>query len=114
MLVKVDGEFARDFVFDYHGMAEQAANHRATQAIFIRKLIPTHGCEAAFGDSLFPRRNIAIILRVGTLNTADGDNTNAVEVCACSGGVALIVTAQRAVSMGNAELVACFCELDDA
>src|SRR5437763_35543 len=111
MLVKIDREFARDFVFDYNGVAQEAANHRATQAILIRKLIPAHGGEAAFGDSLFPRRNIAIILRVSALNATDCGDAHAVEVCAGFGGVALKIAVQGTILLRNGELVAGFCEM---
>src|SRR5205823_14939757 len=74
-------------------------------------LIPAHGGEAAFGDSLFPRRNIAIILRVSALNATDCGDAHAVEVCAGFGGVALKIAVQGTILLRNGELVAGFCEM---
>src|SRR6202022_4178497 len=87
-------------------MAEQAADDGAAEAILVRKLIAAHGGEAAFGDGLFPGRNIPVILRVGVLNAADGGDAHAVEVGARFGGVALKIAVQRAVLLRNGEFVA--------
>src|SRR5258708_1341282 len=105
MFVKVDAEFTGNLVLDHDGMAEQAADDRAAQAILVRKLITAHGGEAAFGYSFFQGRNIAVILRVGVLNAADGGDAHAVEVGARFGGVALKIAVQRAVLLRNGELV---------
>src|ERR1700730_7548274 len=86
-------------------MTQQAADDGAAQAILVRKLIAPHGSEAPFGDRLFPRRNIPVILRVGVLNAADGGDAHAVEVGARFGGVALKIAVQRAVLLRNGELV---------
>src|SRR5258707_10061715 len=97
MFVKVDAEFARNFILDHDGVAKQAADDSAAQAILVRKMIASHGGEAAFGDSFFPGRNIAVILRVSVLDPTDGGDAHAVEVGARFGGVALKITVQRAV-----------------
>src|SRR5437667_2823443 len=70
MRVKIDDEFARKFILDHDGMAKYAADEGAAEAILVRKLITAHGGEAALGDGLFPGRDVAVILRVGALNTA--------------------------------------------
>src|SRR5260370_8562517 len=114
MLVKINAEFTRNLILDHDGMAEQAADDGAAQTIFIRKLIPAHGCEAAFGDGFLPGRNIAVILCIGVLNAADGGDAHAVEVGARFGGVALKITVQRAVLLGNPALLSCFPDLAPA
>ncbi len=105
MLIKIDAEFARNFVFDHDGMAEQAADDGAAETVLVRKLIAAHGSEAAFGDGFFPGRNIPVILRVGVLNAADGGDAHAVEVGAGLGGVALKIAVQGTVLLRNGELV---------
>src|SRR5216683_873153 len=87
-------------------MAQQAADDGAAEAILVRKLIAAHGGKAAFGDGLFPGRNVAVILGVGVLNAADGGDTHAVEVGARFGGVALKIAVERAVLLRNGEFVA--------
>src|SRR5260370_7971873 len=87
-------------------MTKQAADDGAAETIFVRKLIAAHGSEAAFGDGLFPGRNIPVILRVGILNAADGGDAHAVEIGARFGGVALEIAVQRAVLLRNGEFVA--------
>src|SRR5260370_5130325 len=84
-------------------MTKQAADDGAAETIFVRKLIAAHGSEAAFGDGLFPGRNIPVILRVGILNAADGGDAHAVEIGARFGGVALEIAVQRAVLLRNGE-----------
>src|SRR5712692_4470370 len=86
-------------------MTQQAADDGATKTILVRKLITAHGSEAAFGDGLFPGRNVPVILRVGILNAADGGDAHAVEVGTRFGGVALKIAVQRAVLLRNGELV---------
>src|SRR5216684_2635328 len=86
-------------------MTQQAANDGAAETILVRKLIAAHGGEAAFGDGLFPGRNIPEILRVGILNAADGGDAHAVEVRACFCGIALKIAMQCAVLLRNGELV---------
>src|SRR6266513_1173299 len=86
-------------------MTQQAADDGAAQAILVRKLIAAHGSEAPFGHGLFPGRNIAVILRIGVLNAADGGDAHAVEVGARFGGVALKIAVQRAVLLRNGKLV---------
>src|SRR5207249_7220864 len=83
----------------------------AAEAILVRKLITAHGGEAALGDGLFPGRDVAVILRVGALNTADGGDAHAVQFRAGFGGVALEIAVQRAILLGNGELVTGFCEV---
>src|SRR5216684_1781631 len=87
-------------------MTQQAADDGAAQTILVRKLIAAHGSEAPFGHGLFPGRNIAEILGVGALNAADGGDAHAVEVGARFGGVALKIAVERAVLLGDGELVA--------
>src|SRR6266567_6480075 len=87
-------------------MTQQAADDGAAQTILVRKLIAAHGSEAPFGHGLFPGRNIAVILRIGVLNAADGGDAHAVEVGARFGGVALKIAVQRAVLLRNGELLA--------
>src|SRR6266478_10190013 len=97
MLVKIDAELARNLVLDHDGMAQQAADDGAAEAILVRKLIAAHGGKAAFGDGFFPRRDVAIILCVGVLNAADGGDAHAVQVGAGFGGIALKIAVQSAV-----------------
>src|SRR5260370_31791458 len=103
MLIKIDVELARDFVLDNDGVTQEAADDGATQAVFVRKLIAAHGSETAFGDGSFPRRNVAVVLRVGVLNAADGGDSHAVEVGATVRGVALKIPGKIAVLLGNRE-----------
>src|SRR6266403_875581 len=86
-------------------MTQKAADDGAAQAILVRKLIAAHGSEAPFGDGLFPRRNIPVVLRIGVLNAADGGDAHAVEVGARFGGVTLKIAVQRAILLRNGELV---------
>src|SRR6267378_5559045 len=86
-------------------MTQQAADDGAAQTILVRKLIAAHGSEAPFGHGLFPGRNIAVILRIGVLNAADGGDAHAVQVGARFGGVALKIAVKRAVLLRNGQLV---------
>ena len=106
MLVKIDAEFAGDFVLDDDGVAEQAADDGAAYFIFVGKLITAHGGEAALGDGFLPARDVAEILRVGVLNAADGSDAHTVEVSAGFGSVALEIAVEGAVLLGYGELVA--------
>src|SRR6267154_1356412 len=92
-------------------MTQQAADDGAAQTILVRKLIAAHGSEATFGDGLFPGRNVPVILRVGVLDAADGGDAHAVEVGARFRGIALKIAVQRAVLLGDGELVAGLCEM---
>ena len=106
ILVKVDAKLAGNFVFDYDRVAKQAADHGATQAILVRKLIAAHGGKAALGDGFLPRGDVAIVLRVGVLDAADGGDAHAVEIGAGFGCVALKITVQSAVLLGDGQFVA--------
>src|SRR5467141_4570472 len=86
-------------------MTQKAADDGAAQAILVGKLIAAHGSEAPFGDGLFPRRNIPVVLRIGVLNAADGGDAHAVEVGARFSGVTLKIALQRAILLRNGELV---------
>src|SRR5258708_31943643 len=86
-------------------MTKQAADDGAAETILIRKLIAAHGGEAAFGDGLFPGRNVPVILSIGVLNAADGGDAHAVEGGARFGGVALEISVERAVLLRNGEFV---------
>ena len=48
---------------------------------------------------LFRRTGLAIVLRVGILDAADGADAHAVEVCARFGGIALKVAMQGAIAL---------------
>ena len=100
------GKFLFDFVLGNHGVAEQPADHGAAQQIVLRKAIAAHGGDAARADGVLIRRNLAAILRVGTADGADGADAHAVEVRAGFGGVALKISVQRAISLGDGEFVA--------
>src|ERR1700746_3677050 len=97
MIVEVDAEFAGDFIFNHDGVAEQAADDGTAQALPVRKLIAPHSREAAFGDGLLPGRDVAIVLRVGVLNAANGGDAHAVEVGARFSGIALKIAMQSSV-----------------
>src|SRR5580700_8990487 len=104
--VEVDGEFAGDFVFEENGMAEEAGDNGATEAVVRREAVATHGGNAAVGDRGLPTRDVAMILRVGVLNAADSGNAHAVKVGAGFGSVALKIAVQGAIFLRYGELVA--------
>src|SRR6266704_639982 len=83
-----------------------ARSNGATQAILVRKLIAAHGGKAALGDGFLPRGDVAIVLRVGVLDAADGGDAHAVEIGAGFGCVALKIAVQRAVLLGDGQFVA--------
>ncbi len=106
VLVEVDAEFAGDFVLQDDGVAEEAADDGAAEAVVVGEVIAAHGGDAAFVDGFFPAGDVAVILRVGVLDAADGGDAHAVEVGAGFGGVALEIAVERAILLGDGKLVA--------
>ena len=102
---KFDTELGGDFVFADHGVAEQAADHGAAEAVVFAEAVAAHGGDAAALDGFGVARQIAIILRVGVSDAADGADAHAVEVGAGFGGVALKIAMQRAIALGDGEFV---------
>ncbi len=92
-------------------MAEEAADYCAAEAIVIGEVIAAHGGDAACGDGFFPGGDVALILGVGILDGADGSDAHAVEIGAGFGGVALEITMERAILLGDGEFVAGFGEV---
>ena len=92
-------------------MAEEAADYCAAEAVVFGEVIAAHGGDAAFVDSAFPGRNVALILGVGVLDAADGGDAHAVEVGAGFGGVALEIAVEGAVLLRDGEFVAGFGEV---
>src|ERR1700679_3733548 len=50
IFVERNAELGFDFVLWNHRVAEQAADHRAAQAVVRRKAVATHRCDASLGD----------------------------------------------------------------
>src|SRR5271156_2504610 len=106
IFIKINGEFAFDFVFGDHGVAEQAADHGAAQQIVGRKPVTAHGGDAARADRFLVRRNFAAILRVGRTDGTDRADAHAVKVCAGFRGVALKIAMQRAILLCDGQFIA--------
>src|SRR5579859_2516152 len=74
-------------------------------------MVATHGGNPALRNGLFPLRQLALILRVGILNAADGGYAHAVQISASLGGVALKIAVQRALLLGNSQLISRLCKV---
>ncbi len=105
VVVEIDAELGGDFVLANHGVAEQAGDHGAAEAIVVAQAVAAHGGDAAALDGLGVARQLAIVLRVGAADAADGADAHAVKVGAGFGGVALKIAVQGAVALGDGQLV---------
>ena len=81
------------------------------EAVVLGEVVAAHGGDAAFVLRLFPQLDVALVLRVGVLDAADGGDAHAVQVGAGFGGVALKIPVECAVSLGDGEFVAGFGEV---
>src|SRR5690348_14781877 len=71
-------------------------------------MIAAHGSQAALVYRFLPRGNVAVVLRVGRLDAADGGDAHAVKVGARLGRVALKIAVQRARLLRDCKFVAWF------
>ena len=109
--VEVDCEFLRDFVLEDDGVAEQAADDGAAEAVVFGEAVAAHGGDAAVVDGFCLSGDVAMVLRVGVSDAADGGDAHAVEVGAGLGGVALKIAVQRAILLRDGQFVAGFREV---
>ena len=100
-----------DFVLANDGVAEQAADDGAAQAVVFAQAVAAHGGDAAPLDGFGVARQLAIVLRVGGSDAADGADAHAVKIGAGLGGVALKIAMQRAIALGDGEFVVGFGEV---
>src|SRR5262245_45482315 len=76
--IEVDAEFGVDFFLGNHGVAEQSADDVAAYVVVLRKMIAAHGGKAAVVYGFLPVDQVAVILRVGIAEAADGGDTHAI------------------------------------
>jgi len=101
ILIEVDFEFLRNFVFQDNGVAEDAADYCAAEAVVFGEVVAAHGGDAAIVHGFFPGGNVALVLGVGVLDAADGGDAHAVEIGAGFGGVALKIAMEGAILLGD-------------
>src|SRR5690349_588186 len=106
MAVKVDAKFRADFPFGNDGVAEEAADDGATQAVFVSENVAAHSSKAMVGDGSCPVVCVALVLSVGAVEAADGGNTHAVEAGAGFRGITLKIAVQSAVLLRDGEFIA--------
>src|SRR5262249_20015553 len=111
MLVEVNCKSCVDLAFRNDGMAEQTADNFAPQPVFRGKVVAAHGRESALANRLFPRWQLAKILCVGVLKSADSRHAHTVKIGAGFRGIALEISMQRAVGLRRGQLVVRFCEM---
>jgi len=87
-------------------VAEKAADDCAAEAVVFGEVVAAHGGDAAIVYGFFPVGDVALVLGVSVLDTADGGDAHAVEVGAGLCGVALKIAVECAVLLGDGELVA--------
>src|ERR1700730_5512981 len=99
IFVEGDAELAGDFVFHDNRVAKQAADDFATEDVVVREVVAAHGGDAALVHGFFSGGDIAEVLGVGSLNSADGGDAHSVEIGTGFGGVTLEIAIQGAIAL---------------
>src|SRR5207245_2344905 len=100
------GEFTLDFPFADNRMAKQAADDGAANEVVGTQSVAAHRGHAARFDAGLIARNIAVVLRIGAGDPADGAHAHSAKVRAGLGRIALKIAVQRAVALRDGQFVA--------
>ena len=92
--------------FSDDGVAEKAIDDGAAQKVVFGKAVAAHGGDAAVRSAFCHAGSVAMILRVGVLERADGADAHAVKIGAGLGGIALKIAVQGALALRDGQFVA--------
>src|ERR1700752_3005809 len=111
VLIEVDAEFLADLVLTNDGVAKQARDQGAPQAVIFTELVSAHRSAAAPVDGFRVAGQLAIILAVSGTNRTDRANAHSVEIGAGLCRITLEIAVQCAPFLSHRQFIARFGEM---